>query len=143
MENIKSRDNAAIKNTGCCSKGPMFNTENLCGSSQLSIIPGNLTPSSGLVSADTRHAWDTCIQVPKKKHSQIVKDRKKENIKQSTQHINVNIQKEAPVSSNQIFIISGSIWGTDMQYLQLIHVFVIISMFPLIQEDNIETTAIK
>lgn len=56
MENIKSRDNAAIKNTGCCSKGPMFNTENLCGSSQLSIIPGNLTPSSGLVSADTRHA---------------------------------------------------------------------------------------
>lgn len=56
MENIKLRDNTAIKNTGCFSRGPVFNTENLRGGSQLSIIPGNLTPSSGLVSAGTRHA---------------------------------------------------------------------------------------
>lgn len=56
MENIKLRGNTAIKNIGFCSRGPVFNTENLHGNSQLSIIPRNLTPSSGLVSADTRHA---------------------------------------------------------------------------------------
>lgn len=51
-----------------------------------------------------RHLY-TRAKKKNKKLTQIVKDRKRGNIKQTTQHINMIIWKEAPVYSNQIFII--------------------------------------